>query len=599
MSFSITVKLPKSKTQQYDMPGPISINDISNTDFVENILKKYENHIQLSNNLSQIKNGLNEVLWGTLSPEKINIITNFYFSNPISFADVNTYPGENGTVNWKDGIYRFIDIKPKISKSDQAYRNLGINPMPIIRSNNNNFNIPNYEVNPLYLIKAVVPDAFTYEKILEQLIVENKLVYPLAQHRYNATKPEYYPYNGAWYVIPHYNTLINGKNQSLLDIYNKFSEAPIINEFKTDEEAWKQFLSSLPKSVRSEKSYDDHIMTIETKMYSSFPGTQGKQIPVYIYNNEPFFVMSYATLQKFPELFNLWYEKVILGKTIFGSFADEAFRQLALENPFKEIITDGLRFEAFYKCKNDPRWEKFINEKYYKIPENASEEQIEKIKEEIRIKSPRLFLFSSVKPIKKTVIDENGKIKHCFNLSNEYFEKIPDGEWKRCMSALANDPRKIYEFVIWCETAVNGQCVLWKGESRTPTARGEIKTHYFDFLHDKGMNESAYSIDAALVDENNQIQYIIEFDGIDHFFSKRENGNPTGKIVSDQVKNRFARDYNIPCIRIPGFDNKRNLKFIDPFKKHIINIIRSKYNLPPLEQETETTNPGIYQKSPD
>ena len=26
----------------------------------------------------------------------------------------------------------------------------------------------------------------------------------------------------------------------------------------------------------------------------------------------------------------------------------------------------------------------------------------------------------------------DGKKKHCFNLSNEYFENIPDGTWKRC-----------------------------------------------------------------------------------------------------------------------------------------------------------------------
>lgn len=33
MIYSITVKLPKSKIQQYDMPGPVSVNDLSDAEF--------------------------------------------------------------------------------------------------------------------------------------------------------------------------------------------------------------------------------------------------------------------------------------------------------------------------------------------------------------------------------------------------------------------------------------------------------------------------------------------------------------------------------------------------------------------------------------
>jgi hypothetical protein len=138
---------------------------------------------------------------------------------------------------------------------------------------------------------------------------------------------------------------------------------------------------------------------------------------------------------------------------------------------------------------------------------------------------------------------------------------------------------------------------IWKGESRTPTERGDIKLTPFQFLHDRGMNEDAYSIDAVLVNENNEIQYIIEFDGTDHFYSKRKDGNPTGKIVSDQVKNRFAREFNIPCIRIPGFRNQRDLNFQSDFKKYIINLIRERYNILPIEQTSENVNPGVYNNS--
>ena len=41
MYYSITVKLPKSKIQQYDMPGPVSVNDLSDAEFQSLILKLY------------------------------------------------------------------------------------------------------------------------------------------------------------------------------------------------------------------------------------------------------------------------------------------------------------------------------------------------------------------------------------------------------------------------------------------------------------------------------------------------------------------------------------------------------------------------------
>ena len=162
-------------------------------------------------------------------------------------------------------------------------------------------------------------------------------------------------------------------------------------------------------------------------------------------------------------------------------------------------------------------------------------------------------------------------------------------------------PKKIYEFSIWCETAENNECVLWKGESKTPSEKGDITTSPFTFEHNKGMDENAYSIDAVLVNEKKEIQYIVEFDGTQHYYGSFDN-TPTAKIVSDQVKNRFAREVNddgqgnitpIPCIRIPGFRNDRGYDFQSDFKKYVINLIRNYYNLPSLQQETETTNPAI------
>ena len=588
MIYSITVKLPKSKVQQYDMPGPVSVNDLSDAEF-QSLIQSKPSHVKLSKDLSNLKVGLKQVLWETLSPQKLDWIINYYSSNPLYFADTNTTPGENGTISQKDGgaIERNNNV-PRLQNSNKAYIDLGINPIPYARYNQNNYFIPNYEINPLYKVAIQNPDPATFDLILNDLIQKNILPFPLGDKKYRK-KPDPYLYNNVWYKLPDYNTVI--KNADLLAIFNKYREVQPVLLFTENIDAWINFLETLPKEAHTVDSYNSHISRNLPKQSSPFPGTQGKKIPVYEYENELYYAPSHATFTNFKELEKLWNEIIVLNRPISYSKADEAFRQLEVEYPFQELNDYGLTYRQQYNCKKDPRWNNFINEKYLKIPENATEEQIEEIEEEIRTRSPKLFLFSSIKPIKVEVIDEEGKKKHCFNLSNDYFEDVPDGPWKKCMSALKNDPCKIYEFAIWCDS-VNPE--VWKGESRTPTEKGDIRISYFEFLHDRGMDESAYSIDAVLIDDNERIKYIMEFDGRDHFYSKRSEGNPTGKIVSDQVKNRFAREHNIPCIRIPGFRNKRDIDFISDFKKYVINLIRESYDLPPLQQESETVNPAIY-----
>ena len=591
MIYSITVKLPKSKIQQYDMPGPVSVNDLTDAEF-QSLIQSKPSHVTLAKDLSNLKVGLKQVFWETLSPQKLDWIINYYSSSPLYFADTNTKPGENGTVSQKKGgaIERNNQV-PRLQNSNKAYMALGINPIPYARYLGDNYFIPNYEINPLYKVKIVKPDAAQYDWILKKLYERKEIKFPLAEKLYNKTKPDYYhdEENNIWYEIPHYNTV--SKNNDLLAIFNKYREVLPIEIFTENIDAWIAFLQSLPPEAHSADTYDAYISRFLPKQFSPFKGTLGKEIPVYEYENELYYAPSYETFNNIEELKKLWNQIIILKRPISYSKADEAFRQLEVEYPFQELNDLGLIYKQQFNCIEDPRWNNFINEKYLKIPENVTEEQRKNIEEEIRIKSPRLFLFSSIKPIKVEVIDRDGKKKHCFNLSNEYFENIPDGTWKRCMSALKNDPCKIYEFAIWCDS-LNPE--VWKGESRTPTQKGDIRISYFEFLHDRGMDESAYSIDAVLIDDDKRIKYIIEFDGTDHFYSKRSEGNPTGKIVSDQVKNRFARENNIPCIRIPGFKNKRDINFINDFKKYVINLIRQSYNLPPLQQESETVNPAIY-----
>jgi hypothetical protein len=110
----------------------------------------------------------------------------------------------------------------------------------------------------------------------------------------------------------------------------------------------------------------------------------------------------------------------------------------------------------------------------------------------------------------------------------------------------------------------------------------------------------------VLKDSSGRVQYILEYDGTDHYFPRtykdQETGeikvsNPTNKIISDQVKNNFARHVGIPCIRIPGFSKAKGANFTADFKTFVTNLIRQRYNLPTMEQTPETVNPGIYTKA--
>ena len=58
------------------MPAPISINDLSNDEFL-NLISKY-NHQQLAKNINALKNGLQDVRWEALSPEKSSLLQNCF-----------------------------------------------------------------------------------------------------------------------------------------------------------------------------------------------------------------------------------------------------------------------------------------------------------------------------------------------------------------------------------------------------------------------------------------------------------------------------------------------------------------------------------------
>ena len=71
--------------------------------------------------------------------------------------------------------------------------------------------------------------------------------------------------------------------------------------------------------------------------------------------------------------------------------------------------------------------------------------------------------------------------------------------------------------------------------------------------------------DFAIIDDNNNLLYLIEYDGIQHFqpikyFGGEENFYYLQKC--DEIKNQYCKNHNIPLIRIP-YNKKGKIKIED------------------------------------
>ena len=60
-----------------------------------------------------------------------------------------------------------------------------------------------------------------------------------------------------------------------------------------------------------------------------------------------------------------------------------------------------------------------------------------------------------------------------------------------------------------------------------------------------------FFFDIAVYNNNNKIEYIIEYDGIQHFQGKHFKDTLENIHKNDLIKNKYCFEHNIPLIRIP------------------------------------------------
>jgi len=578
MYYRIKIKMPKSKIVQYDMPAPISVNDLSTEEF-DSLLKYSKDHITL---LSQTKFASKQIFIERLSPEKATQLTQFYSSSPVYFADENTPPGQNNTLNLKVGKPLFRDL-PAFETIQNAYAQLGVQPIPFFRINNKNLSYPNYEINNYYKIDFLTPDDKTFLSILRDMKNRN-IINRMTETVYESLPKQYY-YIDAWYQLKSKSNL-NAADKQVLNIF-KDETNPKVLSFRDNPYAWESFVTSLPKDT-TERTYKKFV----EQTYEKIRDVNNKEITVYNFNNENYHILSLRQLiEPINNALKAVYDELIVeNRAPTSSLGDKVFYNIQQTNLTQNILPQNLIFKQGYLCKKDPRFEEFV------------ETQIRKGRE----KNIFTYLFSSIKSI-KTIIQRDGKDIHCYNLSNAEFEKIPDVKdgWLYRKNLDPKDPeyqdKKIFEFELECVEFANDRmksCTEWKCTTYTPNKDGFAEPNVIT-VNNNNFDPSAYSFDAVVLDSSGEVQYILEFDGSDHYYARpKTQMDITNKIVSDQIKNNFANYFSIPIKRIPYFARRKGPNFEKDFQDFILRSLSEQY-VPGYTSTPETVNPAIYNnKSP-
>ncbi len=93
-----------------------------------------------------------------------------------------------------------------------------------------------------------------------------------------------------------------------------------------------------------------------------------------------------------------------------------------------------------------------------------------------------------------------------------------------------------------------------------------------EYKYKECKDKKSLSFDFAIVDENNHVLGLIEYDGKQHFEPCSMFGNGkhfTTTVLHDAIKNQFCEDNNIRLLRIPYWDKEKIPEKIGVFLKEI------------------------------
>ena len=540
--YSITVIYPKSKIKQFDAPMPQPVSALSDVDF-KLLLNNYFNHIELALQVKNDNIDLNglKYTWN-ISPQQEQILSQYFSTNPVQFADPQSNPGENNTIPLEEGIAALKYIKLRKTDVINGYNKLGITPIPFVKLFNRNIQIPEYNklkkpiVSPLYEQNAVLPDLDKFQKIIDTLLKQGYIKSPLDTKSYEAKPIGFFALENTLYKLP------SSKIPTEWEPYKQFFNQMVANiplyDFEQNIEAWKSLLGKIVDL--NQNSYERNKETLgRTRILG-----RADSVYYYPYQGKNYIVPTYKVIYNDRPILKEIFQNIIKNKLVKNSVANSVFQEI--KDEYQNLLPTSIRIETEYTCSKDHRFMKLCEE----IDEGQEEENKGNIFR---------YLYKSTAATGKEIDGGLG-----FNISNTHFL-----ETNQIYENQINNGT-LTEFLIkWLDvsdvktkkTRKKLYCISSIPARKTSNNKSGITT-FFTPLYKSKIKPQTYAFDLAIVNQNNEVILIFEFDGSDHFRPRSIKDSKQGflnKVVADQLKSEFARIQQIPIVRIPGYHKTNDI----------------------------------------
>ena len=540
--YSITVIYPKSKIKQFDAPMPQPVSALSDVDF-KLLLNNYFNHIELAlqvknNNINL--NGL-KYTWN-ISPQQEQILSQYFSTNPVQFADPQSNPGENNTIPLEEGIAALKYIKLRKTDVINEYNKLGITPIPFVKLFNRNIQIPEYNklkkpiVSPLYEQNAVLPDLDKFQKMIDTLLKQGYIKSPLDTKSYEAKPIGFFALENTLYKLP--SSKIPAEWEPYKQFFNQMVANIPLYDFEQNTEAWKSLLGKIVDL--NQNSYERNKETLgRTRILG-----RADSVYYYPYQGKNYIVPTYKVIYNDRPILKEIFQNIIKNKLVKNSVANSVFQEI--KDEYQNLLPTSIRIETEYTCSKDHRFMKLCEE----IDEGQEEENKGNIFR---------YLYKSTAATGKEIDGGLG-----FNISNTHFL-----ETNQIYENQINNGT-LTEFLIkWLDvsdvrtkkTRKKLYCISSIPARKTSNNKSGITT-FFTPLYKSKIKPQTYAFDLAIVNQNDEVILIFEFDGSDHFRPRSIKDSKQGflnKVVADQLKSEFARIQQIPIVRIPGYHKTNDI----------------------------------------
>lgn len=558
MYYSIKIKLPKNKVKQYTGSNFVERNFSTLQDNeILALLNNFANHIAFKRNFNDDNISINfkqeKIIWNP-TPTQKQFIENYYSNPNIQFADENTNPGENNTLEQNTGQQMYAVLsksKLTLNEINSFYLSLGLRQLNCIRYIGKNYLIPQ-NINPIYKSKTkfLYPNPEVFEQMLRDFVRNNWIKLPLNTDTWNKNKYfNAYYFDGQYYSIPRTDDKKKFTSE-YWDIFYKVADEIMprleLQSFTQDS------IGSLKENIYNPDSNIFPTMLAYEEYRKSLPDCYNRitmQQTKYFPEEETGINYNVPNYDKLPPGAKEELQKDVITS---NSIANLVFRDI--KDNQKELLNLENDFETEFKCSRDPRFKDFLL-------------TLDNLDDKRGNYNIFRFLFNA---LKYRGIEEVSGIRS-FNISTEHFktEKTDIPEFQL-----------FYNRGWYCKTNVMQDNLQYTNGVKLIRSKFSPENYKFD----------------AVLQKNNKVYAILEYDGLDHFRPRNDNVNFVLRLTADQIKCAFVEylkenGESIKIIRVPDYTKiQKTETWKTEFKQFILNKLNEYFG---NQQNNETTNPLI------